>query len=437
MTAWTEFGGRARALILSAGAVIVAILAYLLWPEPTPVPSAPPEASTVAPAASATVAAPATTTPDAITAAPTPPRFDVVRVEADGSALVAGVAGAGASIAIIVDRAEVTRVAADGQGKFVALFSLTASAAPRVLTLAMTLADGRVVVSEESVILAPTPVAEPEPVVVAAVPEVAPEVAPVAGEADAAALTEPVAVGTEAEETVAASSTATTEVAAETAAEPVPAGDTAVVAAVATDEPAAKAVSSEVTPAPAAILVSDAGVKVLQPGTDTPPEVMQSVTIDSISYSSEGDVMLSGRGVAPGHTRVYVNNALVLTTEISTDGNWSGTLPHIDTGVYTLRADQIDAEGRVTSRYETPFKREAPAAVAATAPTPAEQGATGTQVVTAATITVQPGYTLWQIAKANYGQGILYVRVYEANRDKIRDPDLIYPGQVFTVPESR
>ncbi|HEX9857536.1 MAG TPA: LysM peptidoglycan-binding domain-containing protein, partial [Paracoccaceae bacterium] len=50
------------------------------------------------------------------------------------------------------------------------------------------------------------------------------------------------------------------------------------------------------------------------------------------------------------------------------------------------------------------------------------------------TVTVQPGYTLWRIAKDNFGRGVMYVQVFEANRDKIRDPDLIYPGQVFTVP---
>jgi len=50
-------------------------------------------------------------------------------------------------------------------------------------------------------------------------------------------------------------------------------------------------------------------------------------------------------------------------------------------------------------------------------------------------VTVQPGSTLWAISRRNYGEGIMYVRIYEANRDRIRDPDLIYPGQVFTVPE--
>ncbi len=53
------------------------------------------------------------------------------------------------------------------------------------------------------------------------------------------------------------------------------------------------------------------------------------------------------------------------------------------------------------------------------------------------TVTVQPGYTLWGIAKRNFGHGILYVQVFEANRDKIRNPDLIYPGQVFTIPDQK
>ncbi len=50
-------------------------------------------------------------------------------------------------------------------------------------------------------------------------------------------------------------------------------------------------------------------------------------------------------------------------------------------------------------------------------------------------LTVQPGNTLWGIASGAYGDGVLYVRLFEANRGQIRDPDLIYPGQVFTIPQ--
>jgi nucleoid-associated protein YgaU len=49
-------------------------------------------------------------------------------------------------------------------------------------------------------------------------------------------------------------------------------------------------------------------------------------------------------------------------------------------------------------------------------------------------VTVQPGFTLWAIAQGQYGEGVMYVQVWQANRDRIRDPDLIYPGQVFALP---
>jgi nucleoid-associated protein YgaU len=90
--------------------------------------------------------------------------------------------------------------------------------------------------------------------------------------------------------------------------------------------------------------------------------------------------------------------------------------------------DELDESGKVLARIETPFKREAPEVVAA-APEP-ETPQPAVKVVT-----VQPGSTLWAIAREKYGDGVLYVRVYEANKDRIRDPDLIYPGQVFVVPE--
>ena len=49
-------------------------------------------------------------------------------------------------------------------------------------------------------------------------------------------------------------------------------------------------------------------------------------------------------------------------------------------------------------------------------------------------VTVQTGDTLWAIARERYGEGVLYVKVFDANRSSIRDPDLIYPGQVFDLP---
>jgi nucleoid-associated protein YgaU len=51
------------------------------------------------------------------------------------------------------------------------------------------------------------------------------------------------------------------------------------------------------------------------------------------------------------------------------------------------------------------------------------------------TFVVQPGNSLWRIARRSYGEGLRYTVIYEANKDHIRDPDLIYPGQVFVIPQ--
>jgi nucleoid-associated protein YgaU len=49
-------------------------------------------------------------------------------------------------------------------------------------------------------------------------------------------------------------------------------------------------------------------------------------------------------------------------------------------------------------------------------------------------VVIQPGNNLWRISRVIYGRGIEYTVIYQANRDQIRDPDLIYPGQIFLTP---
>lgn len=180
---------------------------------------------------------------------------------------------------------------------------------------------------------------------------------------------------------------------------------------------------------PQVVLRADAdGVEVVQPGLaeDTPPDVVDAVALDTITYAPSGEVALGGRA-STDFVRIYIDDAPILTAPVEADGQWRTELPQVDTGVYTLRIDELDADGTVASRVETPFKREDREVVAA------ELGETGTARISFRT--VQPGNTLWGIASERYGDGFLYVRVFEANRDRIRDPDLIYPGQVFTIPD--
>jgi nucleoid-associated protein YgaU len=103
-------------------------------------------------------------------------------------------------------------------------------------------------------------------------------------------------------------------------------------------------------------------------------------------------------------------------------------LSDIIPGTYTLRIDELSLKGDVISRLESPFKREDRERLA-------NLIAPSTSPVRINIVTVQPGNTLWAIARKRYGDGLLYVQVFEANRDKIKNPDLIYPGQLFDLPD--
>lgn len=354
------------------------------------------EAEEAAPAASAAAPGPEAVAPAAEAPPPAAPSFDTVRVDANGSVLVAGRAEAGALLKLMLDGAEMARATADAAGAFATFFDIPPSDQPRSLSLIRLLPDGGEVMAEATILIAPF--AAPEPPAVVA-------------EADVEDATD------------------TPEASA----------------------PAAPAAAPEV-------LIADAsGVR-----KQTAAESLAAIVIDTIGYSASGEVSIAGRGTAGSFVRIYVDNVLEAEAGIAETGAWSADLAGIAAGVYKLRVDQVDGAGKVTSRFETPFQREAPETVAAAltpavdalaqaeapaagdapaSPVPAEPVAAAAPApaqpapARAGIVTVQPGFTLWRIARENYGDGILYVKVFEANKDQIRNPDLIYPGQIFTVPK--
>ncbi len=202
------------------------------------------------------------------------------------------------------------------------------------------------------------------------------------------------------------------------------------------------------------------------------PAPAEGVVIDTISYGALGQVQIEGRGQGGSHARLYLNNAAVVTAPIGAKGNWGAVLTDVAAGIYTLRVDQLDdvrhrdiavrdavparsarggrggdgpsigtcggtcARGggcvRACCRPHPPRPRPHPPSRPPN-PEPAAEPEP-VAVKRAEVVTVQPGFTLWQIATENYGDGMLYVKVFEANKGQIRDPDLIYPGQIFAVP---
>ncbi|MEE8444699.1 MAG: LysM peptidoglycan-binding domain-containing protein [Alphaproteobacteria bacterium] len=145
-----------------------------------------------------------------------------------------------------------------------------------------------------------------------------------------------------------------------------------------------------------------------------------TLTVDVLDYDDVGNLSLTGSARAGSDVRVYLDNELLGRTPANADSRWQLTIGRtIAPGLYTLRVDEISAGG-VVARLEFPFSRADPATIA--------QGPM--------MVVVQPGNSLWRLARRTLGQGNNYTVIYEANRDRIRDPDLIYPGQVFEVPQT-
>ncbi|HEY7529475.1 MAG TPA: LysM peptidoglycan-binding domain-containing protein [Gemmatimonadota bacterium] len=71
---------------------------------------------------------------------------------------------------------------------------------------------------------------------------------------------------------------------------------------------------------------------------------------------------------------------------------------------------------------------------AATERRPESSGAAAPAAAGARTYEVRPGDSLSRIAQRFYGDGNQWPRIHEANRDQIKDPDLIYPGQKLVIP---
>lgn len=109
------------------------------------------------------------------------------------------------------------------------------------------------------------------------------------------------------------------------------------------------------------------------------------------------------------------------------------------------------AEQPTTPAAEPAAQPEQPAAAAATEQpaAPATVAPAETKVATAAPavdpdalekstskVIIQPGNSLWKLSRRIYGKGTMYTVIYEANRDFIKNPNLIYPGQIFTAPKS-
>jgi nucleoid-associated protein YgaU len=169
--------------------------------------------------------------------------------------------------------------------------------------------------------------------------------------------------------------------------------------------------------APVAVLLPQAAApRLLQGGA---PVGDGRLGLDIVDYDEGGAMRFAGTAPAGGTVRVYVDQRHAGDATADQTGRWVlRPEPVPEPGRHTLRLDQIGPRGKVAARLELPFQRDTG----------------GAPSLAADRIVVQPGNNLWRIARATYGRGIRYTVIHRANSDQIRDPALIYPGQIFTLP---
>lgn len=145
------------------------------------------------------------------------------------------------------------------------------------------------------------------------------------------------------------------------------------------------------------------------------------LVFEAVDYGEDGAIRFSGFAPAGAQVLAYVDNEPAGGATADGDGRWTLT-PDVTIlpGTHELRIDQVAEDGTVVARVAVPFERASPEDL---------------RLTEAGQVVVQPGNNLWLIAHRLYGEGPRYVRIYEANQDQIRDPDLIYPGQIFEVPQ--
>ena len=116
--------------------------------------------------------------------------------------------------------------------------------------------------------------------------------------------------------------------------------------------------------------------------------------------------------------RAYLDDKPVAEGKAGPDGRFRlAPAEPVDPGQHKLRLDRLAQDGKPSARLEMKFDRQP------IAPSDSRK------------LHIVRGDNLWNIARAHYGEGWRYTVIFEANKGEIRDPDLIYPGQVFSLPK--
>lgn len=150
----------------------------------------------------------------------------------------------------------------------------------------------------------------------------------------------------------------------------------------------------------------------LGPGGDFGP-----VSVDLIDRAAPGALLVGGRAPAGATVQLYLDNRFLGRAQANGSGSWR--LMAKEAAVAgTVRADLTDERAKVRARIEVPLG-------------PPAHAASGSDAVT-----VESGASLWTIVRPTNGEGSAYTVIYGPSKDRIRDPNRVYPGQVVQAPRN-
>ncbi|MFU0503411.1 LysM peptidoglycan-binding domain-containing protein [Pseudaminobacter sp. NGMCC 1.201702] len=387
-------------------------------------------------------ATPDITKPSATSEAKTPaaapkvlaPSFDVVRAESDGSIVIAGRAAPNAKVEIVIGAKVIGNAVAGPEGDFAVALDTPLEPGGHQIVIRSTTPDNVVATSPETAIVSIPETKDGQvlalvekpgaPSKLISVPEPTPP-SEVVSESQGTKPAEPATAGSDNQP--------------------------------ADQQTAAAAQAPETESAPAAI-------------AGEPAVRVEAVEIDGRKIFVAG-IAEPGRKV-----RAYANEILLGEAVTSPGGRFLIEAERdLPVGDYIVRVDALEPDGvKVVARAAVPFEREpgeaisavAPPASAAQAPGDKAQASPSTDApgaeigakaplpagsgdIAAAApealapklenvdgaVIIRRGDSLWRISRRVYGLGVRYSTIYLANQQQIRDPDLIWPGQVFKVPE--
>ena len=320
--------------------------------------------------------------PNATPAAPL--TIDLARVKPDGAAVFAGTAAPNAKIRIFEGDILLGETVANANGEWVIVLEKSLAAGQHLISVAMERSDGTTEMADRSLAVEIYQDTETKPLV-ALLPETETEVPVLIQSPDDVDTAKPAAAASE--------------------------------AIVADDAKLAAAAMPEITRAAPAKPQAKSQIVASQIATSQ----IAALAPSAIVWRDASSILISG--TSRGGIRVTVNDAKGQFGEalVLADGAWqvAGSLD-MDIAVSQLRFLLFDDVNQIIARYDLPVKARDLA-----------KGQDGSPLVV-----VNKGDMLWRIAYQQMGKGVRYVDIVRRNKQDIINPDLIYPKQIFAVPQS-